>query len=133
MNDLYERVKALGLTPKQIDDIAYAAHDAVKAWARSQGDYSHDIWSNCSYEYKTRMRNGVVARLENPDESPEANHDRWLEANARDGWKWGPVRDEVKLENPAFVPYSDLPADFRKRNDIFMGVVKALDPRKYQE
>lgn len=131
MNDLYERTKALGLTPKDIEEIAYVAHEAVKAWARTNGDYSHEIWSNCSYEHKTSMRAGVIARLENPDESAEANHDRWLEAKAKDGWKYGPVRDETKLENPAFVPYGCLSADHRKRNEIFMAVVKALDPRKY--
>jgi len=42
------------------------------------------------------------------------------------------VRDEVKKENPAFVAYSDLPPDFRKRNEIFINTVKALDPRRYR-
>jgi hypothetical protein len=131
MNDLYERTTALGITPKQVDDIAYVAHDAVKAWARSQGDFSHDDWSCCSAEHKDSLRRGVVARLENPDEAASANHDRWLEERAAHGWKYGPVRDEAKKENPAFVPYSDLPVDFRARNEIFMGIVKALDPRKF--
>lgn len=133
MNDLYSRTQALGLTPKQVEDIACVAHDAVKAWARSQGDYSHEIWANCSAEHKNSLRRGILARLENPDESPQANHDRWLEDQAAAGWKYGPVRDETTLENPAFAPYSELPVDFRKRNEIFIAIVRALDPRRYQE
>lgn len=131
MNDLYERTTALGLTSRQIDDIACTAHTAVMAWARSQGDYSHEIWTNCSAEHKNSMRLGILARLENPDERPSANHERWLAQRAEDGWTWGPVRDEANKKNPAMVSYSELPVDFRKRNEIFMAIVNALDPRKY--
>ena len=131
MNDLYQRTTALGLEPAQIDAIAYVAHDAVRAWARTNGDFTHDLWSNCSAEHKTSMRTGVLARLEKPDESAEDNHNRWLEHKANDGWTYGPERDEAHKRSPAFVPWSDLPVDFRARNEIFMGIVKALDPRKY--
>lgn len=132
VNELYERVTALGLTPTDIDNIACVAHEAVRMHARQQGDYSHEIWSNSSAEHKHSMRLGVVKRLEDPDEPAHANHERWLEHKLHEGWTWGETRDEVNRRNPAMVSYSELPPDFRKRNEIFMAVVKALDPRRYR-
>jgi len=66
VNELYERVTALGLTPTDIDNIACTAHEAVRAWARSQGDFSHEIWTNTSAEHKHSMRLGVVAGWRTP-------------------------------------------------------------------
>lgn len=132
MNDLYSRTTALGLEPKIVDDIACTAHSAVMAWARSQSDFTHEIWSNCSAEHKNSMREGVLAQLENPDRSPQSNHEAWLDQKVKDGWQFGPVRDEVAKTSPALVAYRDLPVEFRKRNAIFQAVVNALDPRRYE-
>ena len=131
MNDHYVRTTALGIVPADVDAIACTAHEAVKAWARTQGDYSHEIWANTSAEHKDGMREGVLARLENPDETTEANHERWLAARLSEGWRYGKERDEWNRISPALVPWEDLPATYRARNEIFMAIVKALDPRQY--
>lgn len=133
MNDHYQRTTALGLVPTDIDNIACTAHEAVKAWARSQGDYTHEIWSNTSAEHKDSMRDGVLARLENPEESSGANHHRWLERKVEEGWTYGPVRDPALKQSPALVSYAELPVEYQRRNEIFIAVVKALDPRQYSD
>lgn len=133
MNELYERTKKLGLTPRAVDDIACTAHNAVMAWARSQGDYSHEIWTNSSAEHKDSMRAGVIAQLKNPDRTPESNHQAWLEQKVKDGWTYGETRDETAKTSPALVSYRELPASFRRRNAIFQAIVNALDPRRYED
>ena len=36
-------------------------------------------------------------------------HDVWAVKRIKEGWKYGPVRDDAKKHNPDLVPYSDLP------------------------
>ena len=35
-------------------------------------------------------------------------HDVWARGRIEDGWKYGPVRDDVKKETPCLVPYEML-------------------------
>ena len=35
-------------------------------------------------------------------------HEVWAEGRLTKGWKYGPVRDEVKKEHPCLVPYEEL-------------------------
>jgi hypothetical protein len=37
------------------------------------------------------------------------NHDLWAQQRIRDGWRYGPKRDDAKKEHPDLVPYEDLP------------------------
>ena len=36
-------------------------------------------------------------------------HDVWAIGRIKEGWKYGPVRDDSKKESPCLVPYSELP------------------------
>lgn len=38
----------------------------------------------------------------------EQVHDIWAEGRMRDGWTWGPVRDDAEQHNPTLIPYEDL-------------------------
>ncbi len=35
-------------------------------------------------------------------------HEVFVQNRMKDGWKYGPVRDDVKKENPTIVPYEEL-------------------------
>jgi len=39
----------------------------------------------------------------------ENNHDTWARGRIRDGWTWGPRRDDALKQHPDLVPYADLP------------------------
>lgn len=43
-------------------------------------------------------------------------HEVWSAGRMRDGWRWGPVRDDGKRHHPCLVPYEDLP-DSEKEYD----------------
>lgn len=36
-------------------------------------------------------------------------HEVFVQNRMKEGWKYGPVRDDEKKENPTMVPYEDLP------------------------
>lgn len=44
----------------------------------------------------------------------EKVHSRWIRGRVQEGWKWGPVRDDVRKEHPCLVPYEDLPDSERE-------------------
>jgi RyR domain len=39
----------------------------------------------------------------------ENAHDLWAKQRMREGWHWGPKREDAKKEHPCLVPYRDLP------------------------
>ncbi len=36
-------------------------------------------------------------------------HERWMEQRIREGWSYGPTRDDSEKITPFLVPYSELP------------------------
>ena len=57
----------------------------------------------------------------------EHTHDVWPTQRIRDGWTYGPARDDRHKQHPDLVPYPDLPESEKAydRNTV-LGVVKAL-------
>jgi hypothetical protein len=47
-------------------------------------------------------------------DAPE--HERWYAERRRQGWRYGPVRDEQRKENPAMVPWDELPESQRSKD-----------------
>lgn len=37
------------------------------------------------------------------------NHELWALRRMREGWRWGPRRDDARKETPLLVPYDQLP------------------------
>lgn len=58
--------------------------------------------------------------------TPEQSHESWLAEKRAAGWKYGPVKDAGKKEHPCFVPYAELPAAQRVKDEIFVAVAKAV-------
>lgn len=38
-------------------------------------------------------------------------HENWALARIRQGWSYGPIRDDMKKETPCLVPYDQLPEE----------------------
>jgi RyR domain len=39
----------------------------------------------------------------------ENTHDHWARQRLADGWRYGPVRDDINKHHPCLIPYRDLP------------------------
>ena len=54
-------------------------------------------------------------------------HGLWMERRTRDGWTWGPRRDDERRQHPGLVPYDDL-SEGEKDVDrqVARGVIEAM-------
>ena len=52
----------------------------------------------------------IPPRLEGLIEKLAANvHEIWADHHLKDGWKFGPARDDAKKEHPCLRPFQELP------------------------
>jgi ryanodine receptor 2 len=57
----------------------------------------------------------------------ENAHDIWASERLRDGWTFGPDRDDTKLRHPCLVPYPQLPDREREYDRaMVIGSVRAI-------
>ena len=105
---------------------ARAAHEANRAYCLALGDWSQPEWVDAPDWQKDSARNGVKFLRDNPDAGPSASHESWLEEKRRDGWGWGPVKDEKSKQHPCFVPYEKLPPGQKAKDAIFVAVVRGV-------
>lgn len=57
----------------------------------------------------------------------EHNHDIWAAERMRNGWTYGPQRDDAKKQHPDLVPYADLPESEKEYDrKTAVGLLKAI-------
>jgi hypothetical protein len=59
-------------------------------------------------------------------QSPEQLHESWCDFKVKDGWRYGPNKDEVKKTHPCLVPYSELPVEQQLKDHLFSAVVQSF-------
>lgn len=113
---------------KRVLMIAAVVYAANAAYCKSIGDHSFDgvDFDNAPEWQKETNVKGVEFRLANPQSTPEQSHESWLKEKAEKGWVYGPVKDAEKKTHPCIMPYSGLPAEQRKKDSLFIGIVDAL-------
>lgn len=107
-------------------DIAQVCHEANRAYCLTLGDASQPPWADAPQWQKQSAVMGVNAALDNPDQTPELSHRGWSAQKLADGWKYGPVKDPEKKEHPCLVEYHELPENQRRKDALFLAVVRAL-------
>ena len=108
------------------ETLARAAHEINRAYCAALGDISQPVWEDAPKWQKDSAFAGVDMHLANPDATPEASHESWLEQKTKDGWKFGPVKDAKKKEHPCFCAYRELPAEQKAKDYLFRAVVHTL-------
>lgn len=107
-------------------EIAKVCHEVNRAYCQAIGDDSQKPWDQAPEWQRQSAVTGVRFIQENPDAKPSASHDSWLAEKERDGWKYGPVKDEGKKEHPCYMPYDQLPVEQKAKDYIFGAVVCSL-------
>lgn len=108
-----------------LECVARIAHEVNRAYCQSIGDDSQPSWEDAPYWQRDSAINGVAFHLKN-EASPEQSHANWLDQKAKEGWKYGPIKDAEKKEHPCFCLYSELPAEQRAKDYLFRGVVNSF-------
>lgn len=106
--------------------IARTAHEANRAYCLALGDTSQPSWDDAPDWQKASALAGVRFHAANPDASPAASHESWLEERRRDGWSWGPIKNPELKQHPCFCPYDELPIEQRAKDYLFAGIVRAM-------
>ncbi len=103
---------------------ARAAHEANRAYCIAIGDLSQLPWETAPEWVRESARAGVVKAIAGA--TPEELHDAWLNDKVRDGWRYGPTKDEKAKTHPCMVKYSALPEEHRRKDAIYSAVVRAM-------
>jgi len=118
------------MNTKDVVAIAIVAHEANRAYCSLIGDHSQKSWSESPSWQKESAVNGVKFHLEalsrGEEVSPDRSHNNWLQEKKKDGWKFGPVKDEEKKEHPCFLPYEQLPKEQQMKDYLFGSIVEGF-------
>ena len=107
-------------------EIAFICHQANRMWCACNGDYSQPTWDDAPDWQHESTIDGVEHALTYPEAGPEDSHQNWWAGKIADGWTCGPVKDPVAKTHPCMVPYDQLPEFQRKKDALFLAIVRAL-------
>ncbi len=98
----------------KIEFIANIRHIGWVTYQIAAGQPYNEKINQDQYE---SLVDGIIFALENPDITPEENHNNWMKMKVKQGWIYGNVKDFDKKTHPDLVPFNELP-DIEKRKDI---------------
>jgi hypothetical protein len=110
-----------------IESIAAVVHEAVRALCLEAGEgrvLPH--WGELDGELKEQTICSVHDTLQNPDKTPEQEHERWMQAKLAAGWRYGPRRDNEHKLHPCLVEYESLSFIDRAKDTIVRDIALAL-------
>lgn len=60
-------------------------------------------------------------------------HERWVRMRTREGWRYGPERDDRRREHPCLVDYDDLPESEKEYDrQMTLATLRALTALGYE-
>lgn len=108
------------------EQIARVAHEANRALQVELGDPAvSPHWGDAPDWQKDSAVEGVQQALEGA--TPEGLHESWCDFKEEDGWVYGEVKDADAKTHPCLVPYDQLPAEQRVKDELFFQIVRALE------
>lgn len=110
----------------EIEPIARVCHEANRAWCIEHGDTSQPAWDDAPDWQRQSTFEDIAFVLSYPDAGDSALHDKWLRAKERDGWTFGPVKDETAKTHPCMVPFGMLAPEHQAKDRLFSAIVMAL-------
>ena len=109
-----------------IEQVARVAHEANRAYCLTIGDSSQVEWVRAPTWQRDSAIDGVRTVFDEPTSTPKEMHAAWWDRKRRDGWVYGPTKDEEQKIHPCCQPYDDLPTEQRVKDVLFGGIVRLL-------
>lgn len=95
--------------------LVLAIHEANKEIQQQTGEFIPQL----SEHLTKSILDGVYFVLDNPNCTPEQQHNNWCYFKRADGWKYGPNKDFERKEHPCLVPYNELPEIQQRKDSVF--------------
>lgn len=95
--------------------LVLAIHEANKEIQQQTGEYIPQL----SEHLTKSILDGVYYVLDNPNCTPEQQHNNWVHFKRADGWRYGQTKDFERKEHPCLVPYSELPEIQQRKDTVF--------------
>lgn len=108
----------------RIERIAAAAHEANRIFCEAHGDTSQQSWHVAPKWQQQSAIRGVSVALGGA--TPAQQHEAWMRDKLADGWVFGPIKDPEAKTHPCLVPYEELPEMQRRKDALYIAVVKAM-------
>ena len=109
-----------------VNAIAGRCHEENREYCQHIGDDSQVPWVDAPGNIKQSAIDGVIHIIDNPDSTPEDSHNSWLRFKEADGWVYGETKDSTAKTHPCFKPYSELPEEQKKKDEIFINTAKTM-------
>ncbi len=110
------------MSPFAIETIARVAHEVNRAYCEAIGDASQLPW----WEAPDTERDSVRGLLEERYATAEDQHEAWLADKAAEGWSYGPTKDVLTKQDPAFVLWDELPEEHRVKAELCRAVCREV-------
>jgi hypothetical protein len=98
--------------PVTLEHVAITAYDAVRAYAKANGDNHHRRWGGLTPEHKQTLIEGVLFHILNyrngTPVNGEAAHLHRCKQLMQAGWRYGPFKDVEGKLTPILVSWADL-------------------------
>lgn len=109
-----------------IEAMAFVCHETIRAYCSVIGERPQPPWHLAPEWQRESTAEGIRFAIANPDAPNSAQHEAWMAEKIKDGWTYGPERDEERKTHPCLVPWNQLPILQRLKDPLFRAVVKAL-------
>jgi hypothetical protein len=126
--DAYGKAEGQGSVSYTVAKIARVCHEANRAICEAYGDTSQVPWGDAPDWQKDSALKGVEFSLQNPNATPEDQHEAWKADKVAAGWKLGDVKDPEAKTHPALRPYVELGVEQRVKDHVFRAIVEAMGP-----
>lgn len=111
------------LSADLVSALAHIAHEANRAYCRTIGDDSQPAWDDAPEWQRDSALKGIEGALNG--NTPEQQHQSWMDVKAADGWVYGEAKDPEAKTHPCMVPYAELPAEQQRKDHLYSAVVQA--------
>ncbi len=119
------RADEIGVTVEDVAKIivaaVYSLRDALgQDYAQPHEEAVKGVVSGIEYERENRSK-GIF-------NSPEENHECWIQYRKDTGWVYGEKYNEEAKTHPDMIDYSELSEVAKAKNDIFLSIVDVFYP-----
>ena len=113
--------------PENLQNLAAKVNHEVNVCInRFHGKEARPVWDKLTEDERNKAFVSVQAIIDKPETTPAESHQLWMDSKLADGWRYGPVKDEIKKTHPDLVAYNELPDEEKLKDHLFITIVKCF-------